>query len=268
MRARTIAIIIISLTAAAIAGVLGWRLWSARVNNSPHVKVDRSVYPVRGIDVSAHNGVIDFSRVAADSVEFVYVKATEGATWRDALFEQNYSAASDAGLRVGAYHYFRFDVPGWRQSVNIINTIGRRHLDLPIAIDVEEWGNATEFTTREVVDNLRSLIEILRQNGREPIIYTNKDGHQRFIRGRFDDVALWICSFSPNPTRDAGAWRLWQHSHVGRVAGIRGPVDLCTYNSPSCESFDSWLQTNPAITSGKVLNNTNTVTNQLRGTSN
>ncbi|MBO5268623.1 MAG: hypothetical protein J6B13_07690 [Muribaculaceae bacterium] len=244
MRARSAAILLIALTATAIALVVGRRAFAPR---EASVEVDHTVFPVRGIDISAHNGNVDFGRVLRDSIDFVYIKATEGATWRDAMFERNYRAARDAGLAVGIYHFFRFDVPGWRQSVNIIGLIGDRHLDLPVAIDVEEWGNPSEFTTDEIIADLRSLVELLRQNGREPIIYTNKNGYYRFVRGHFDDVALWICSFTSPALAERGRWTIWQHSHVGRVDGISGDVDLCTFNSPGHGDYAEWLRANPAI---------------------
>lgn len=244
MKPRTIALFIIALTAAAIAAVMLPRV----LGNAPaEVDVDRETYPVRGIDISAHNGKIDFEKVAADGIEFVFIKATEGGDWRDTAFERNYQAAMDAGLRVGAYHFFRFDVEGWRQSVNIIRALGDRHLDLPVGIDVEEWTNNTDVTTEEVVQNLRSLIELLRQNGREAVIYTNKRGYHRFIRGRFDDVSLWICSFTSPALRDDTRWTVWQHSHVGRVRGIDGPVDLNTYNVPARGSFKTYLDSVPSL---------------------
>lgn len=244
MRARNTAIAIIALTATAIALVVGRRAFTAR---EPDVVLSRLEFPIRGIDISAHNGPVDFMQVLADSIDFVYIKATEGATWRDALFEQNYRAARDAGLAVGIYHFFRFDVPGWRQSVNIIGAIGNRHLDMPVAIDVEEWGNPAQFTTDDIITHLRSLVEMLRQNGREPIIYTNKNGYYRFVRGHFDDVALWICSFTSPPLAERDRWTIWQHSHVGRIRGINGPVDLCTFNTPLHGDYASWLKFNPAI---------------------
>lgn len=244
MKARTIAIILIGITAIAICAVVGQRMLATREAN---VNLNRELYPVRGIDISAHNGQIDFSKVIADSIDFVYIKASEGGTWRDALFEQNYRAATDAGLLVGIYHFFRFDVPGWKQSVNVLSALSGRHLDLPIAIDVEEWGNPGEFTTQEIIENLRSLVELLRQNGREPIIYTNKNGYFRFVRGTFDDVGLWICSFTTPPIPDHERWHLWQHSHIGKVKGIKGPVDLCTFNEPLRGSFEAWIKSNPSI---------------------
>lgn len=239
-----IAVGLVAVTAVAIAAVVGRRAFGGR---EAHVELDRSVYPVRGIDVSAHNGPVDFARVARSGIDFVYIKVTEGATWRDALFEQNYAAATESGLKVGAYHFFRFDVPGWRQSVNVLGAVGLRRLDLPIAIDVEEWGNPGEFTTDEIVANLRSLVELLRRNGREPVIYTNKNGYYRFVRGRFDDVGLWICSFTTPPIAEQKRWTIWQHSHLGRVDGIDGAVDLCTFNTPHCGAFEDYLSENPSI---------------------
>ncbi len=245
MKARNLAIILIVITAVAIAAVMCRRVLSSR---EAHVELDRAEYPIRGIDISAHNGPVDFAKVAADSIGFVYIKASEGATWRDAKFEQNYRAATEAGLRVGVYHFFRFDVEGWRQSVNILRAINGLSPDLPVAIDVEEWGNPGEFTTEEIAASLRSMVELLRQNGREPMIYTNKNGYYRFIRGHFDDVGLWICSFTTPPIADQKRWTIWQHSHIGKVAGINGPVDLCTFNTPRRGSFAAWLATSPAIT--------------------
>ncbi len=243
---RTLAIVIVTVTAVAIAIIVGRQTFGPR---AMEVKLDRNIYTVCGIDISDHNGDINFKKVAASGVKFVYMKATEGATWRDARFETNYNGALAAGLKVGIYHFFRFDVPGWRQSVNIMQAIGNKHLDLPVALDVEEWGNPPDIATNDIVDQLRSLIYMLRRQGREVIIYTNKRGYYRFVRGRFDDVALWICSFTDPAISERSRWTLWQHSHVGRIDGIKGPVDLSTFNIPARGDFDDWLNSHPEISS-------------------
>lgn len=236
--------LIIGITAAAIFVVVAKRVF---VQRPAHVEVDRAVYPMHGIDISAHNGDVDFDSVVAQGVDFVYMKASEGATWRDARFEENYRNAKKAGLEVGAYHFFRFDVPGWKQSVNILRTLQGHHISLPIAIDVEEWGNPADHTTEEVVANLRSMVELLRQNGREPIIYTNKNGYYRFVHNRFDDVGLWICSFTTPPVADQHRWLLWQHSHKGRLGGLNGDVSFDTFNTPAKGSMGQWLESRPAV---------------------
>lgn len=245
MKAGVVARVIVAVVAVAIAVVMGRRMMTS---GDPHVDVDRTVYPVRGIDISGHNGPVDFDRLRRAGIEFVYIKASEGASWRDTLFEVNYRSALASGIAVGVYHFFRFNTEGWRQSVNILRAIDGRRLDLPVAIDVEEWGNPGEHPTDRVVENLRSMVDLLRQSGREVIIYTNKNGYYRFIRGHFfDDVALWICGFTDPPVRDRSRWTIWQHSHRGRVDGVRGNVDLNTFNTPVRGAFADYLASRPSV---------------------
>lgn len=235
--ARAIATALVVITGIAIIAVAAARIMRPRPD---HVDPDRSRFPILGIDISAHNGLIDFTRVAADSVAFVYIKASEGDTFRDAAFVDNHSRARAAGLPVGAYHYFRFDCEGWRQAANFLRAIGNLPVDLPLAIDLEEWRNHPTVPTGEVVVQLHGMVDYLRGAGRDVVIYTNKSGHQRFIRGRFDDVPLWICSFTDPPISRAD-WLLWQHSHKGRIDGVPGPVDLDAFCGDTL-AFRRWLR--------------------------
>lgn len=228
---------LVCFTAVAILAVMGLRMFSPR---EAHIDVPRDRYPVKGIDVSSHNGGdIDFEAVAADSVDFVYIKASEGNTFRDTLFYRNYAGAVRAGLKVGAYHYFRFDCEGWRQGRNLLDAIDRLSFDLPLAIDVEEWGNVRNYTTDDVVRQLTDMVDYLHEYGYKVIIYTNRTGYNRFIRFRLDHIPVWISSFYLRPL-DAH-WTLWQHSHKGRVSGIEGVTDLDTFNGSRVE-WESWLE--------------------------
>jgi lysozyme len=235
-KARIIGFVIIIGTAIAIAVGLYTFYFAPRAS---HIDVDRSRYPVRGIDVSAHNGAIDFERVAADSIDFVVLKASEGETFRDSLFNRNYTAARLAGLKIGAYHFFRFDVEGWRQGVNVAAAVDGMQLDLPIVIDIEEWGNPDNYSTEEIVKQIHAMVDMLSDMGYQTMIYTNKNGYNRFIRFRFKNEPIWVCSFS-NPPLDAH-WDYWQHSHLSEVDGIEGKVDLNTFNG-SREKWLSWLK--------------------------
>lgn len=237
-KAGTIAVIIVSVTALLIAAVMVRRMM---LYGDRHIDVSRARYPVKGIDISSHNGYIDFEAVAADSVDFVYIKASEGETFRDPKFADNYEAARRAGLIVGAYHFFRFDCEGWRQGRNLLSATDGAALRLPLAIDVEEWGNPDIRQTDAIVQNLRTMVDYLRACGHRVIIYTNKNGYRRLVRDRFGDVGLWLCSFSGEPSYGRGAvWTLWQHSHRAAVRGINGDVDLNTFNGTR-EQFLTWL---------------------------
>ena len=233
-RHTAIAIIAVTATLVVAIGLVRW------LREGPaHVDVDRSRYPVMGIDISAHNGVPDFDSLAAAGIDFVYLKASEGVAHRDPAFMRNYLAARRAGLAVGAYHFFRFETDGTRQAANLIDAIGPCRLQLPLVIDVEEWGNPVDPPTEIVVERLESMIAMLRVFYGPVAIYTNKNGEARFLRGRFKDSHLWICSFT-DPPIGRRPWHLWQHSHCGRLPGISGNVDLDTFNG-SREEWEAWL---------------------------
>ena len=157
------------------------------------LELSRDEYPVTGLDLSAHNGDIDFSLLAADSIDFVVLKATEGATFKDPKFHHNYLAARKAGIRnIGAYHFFKFGTDGKMQGINLLNSLVGKTLELPLVIDLEEWTNPKNMHTDSIVVRLQDMIDYLESNGHAVMLYTNKDGYERFVRDRFTDYPLWI----------------------------------------------------------------------------
>lgn len=234
--ARKIAIGIVVATGLMVCGL------ALRRAGSPsrlHVELDREEYPVRGIDLSAHNGVPDFDSIAAAGIDFVYLKASEGVDYRDPAFPRNYLAARRAGLKVGAYHFFRFEGDGPQQAANFLAAIKGCQLQMPAVVDIEEWGNPAEKATEIILERLEGMHAILKVFYGPTAIYTNKTGDARFIRGKFEDTDLWICSFT-NPPLSRRRWHLWQHSHCGEVPGVKGNVDLDTFNG-SRECWEQWL---------------------------
>lgn len=241
-RARILAIAIVAVTAMAVTTIAVLRFMAPK---EAHVEIDRERYPIRGLDLSAHNGVPDFDSIATAGYSFVYLKASEGNTHRDASFMRNYLAAKRAGLKVGAYHFFRFDCDGTHQARNFMEAVAATQLDLPWAIDIEEWGNPADTYTDLIVERLESMRAVVEPEKGRCIVYTNKNGDARFVRGRYDagDKAyaeLWICSFT-DPPLTRRQWTLWQHSHVGRVPGVQGNADLNVFNG-SADKWQQWLE--------------------------
>lgn len=217
--------IIIAGVMAAIALVAAtWFVKTAFFSTQPGVEPDSELYPVRGIDISAHNGAVDFEKVKADGYEFVIIKASEGTDFKDRNFTDNLRRAREAGLNTGAYHFFRFDTDGMMQALNLMHSLRFHNLSFPAVIDIEEWGNPDVIATRDIISNLRNMITTLEANGIDIILYSNKDGYDRFIKGNFDNYPLWISSFSePGPDIN---WSIWQYSHSGKVDGTESKVDL------------------------------------------
>lgn len=188
-------------------------------------------FPVRGIDVSHHQGPIDWSRVAGAGIEFAYLKASEGRDFRDRRFEANWEAAGSAGIARGAYHFFTFCSDGRAQAEHFLRVAPPAPGALIPVADVEFVGNCRSWSDLGAVRvQLRAFLERVQQAwGVRPILYVTPDSHQRVLAGRFRSHPVWLRSVETAPAVDAfGGWLIWQFSETGSVAGIRGPVDLNT----------------------------------------
>ncbi len=204
----------------------------------PSVNVE--AYPVRGIDVSRHNGHIEWDKVAGAGVKFVYIKASEGATVSNPLFEEQYDGARSAGLVVGCYHFFRKNRDGAAQAENFLNTVGTRTFDMPMVIDIEDNDNAGGVPDSVVILQLKAMAASLEQHGAKVMFYTNIDGYKAFVKGRLDDYDLWLGTFrDPDSVRHLGH-RIQQYSHWGTVDGIQGDVDLNIFIGSNSD-WERWL---------------------------
>lgn len=221
-RRHTISIAIYCLLGISLLGFGAW--WGYRRYLSPGIEPSVTIYPTRGLDLSSHNGEVDFNEVRDAGYSFVILKASEGVSFIDKSFHKNYTAAREAGLKVGAYHFFRFDCDGRLQANHFLNTVRDMQFDFPLALDVEESGNPDRHDRQQVIKSLRDAINHLALRGHDPVIYTNKSGYRKFIGSSFADIPLWICSFSDPPGPDR--WYLWQFTHRGTVPGVKGHVDI------------------------------------------
>jgi len=185
-------------------------------------------YPVRGIDVSHHQGEIDWARVAGEGVRFAYLKATEGRDLTDRRFAVNWQAAAAHGVRRGAYHFFTLCSSGAEQAEHFLAVAPPDPDALRPVVDVEFVGNCTKWGDLERVrrDLAAFLAPVERAWGRQPILYVTSDSHARVLAGRFAAHAIWIRSVLREPPPEAyGGWLIWQYSDRGRVAGMAGTVD-------------------------------------------
>ena len=214
------------LGAAALVVLIGaYVVWHFILPHS--VNVDRYRYPVAGIDVSKHNGDIDFEQVSDDDYQFVFIKASEGKTYKDDAFERNYEQAREAGLKVGAYHFFRKNRTAREQADNLLAAIRGKHLDLPLVIDLEDdWGNGATVSRQTAIDRLMEMIDILAGKGYRVMIYTNLDGYEKYYKDLLGDHDLWLCSFTSPDLLPHLPHVIQQFSHEGTVSGIDGNVDL------------------------------------------
>lgn len=213
-----------------------WWAWHTYITTPPYVDPER--FPVRGIDMSAHNGYANLDAAAQAGYEFVWIKASEGRDFKDANFHLNYDKARHAGMKIGAYHFFRFDRDGIDQANNLLQAIGRRPLDLGVAIDVEEHGNAPDVPIDSITARLQVMAEYLNMRGYRVTFYSNRDGCEKYLARDFPGAPLWVCSFTDNSANDD--WDFWQFNHHGKVPGFRSDVDINVFKG-SRDEWERWL---------------------------
>lgn len=211
--------------ALAMLVMVGWERY-AHYRHGYGVTVDRSRFPIAGIDVSNHNGRIDFAEVRDNNYQFVIIKASEGVTHRDKAFARNYRDARKAGLVVGAYHYFNKERNGAEQAENLLSVVKNCQLDLPLAIDVENDDKDDNVSHKVVMQRLKDMVNHLEQRGHRVMIYTNGQGYRQFYQGHLEGCDLWLCSFKDPDRISIRRHCLQQFSHAGRVNGVDGDVDL------------------------------------------
>ena len=176
------------------------------------------------IDVSAHQGRIDWPSVRRDGIDLAYIKATEGRDYVDGRFRVNADDAARSGVQTGAYHFFTLCTPGAEQAEHFRRTVGTPG-PLPPAVDLELAGNcATRPAPADVVRQLDAfLADVERWDGRPVVLYVGKDWKSRYGLPTSADRPGWVRHLLFRP---AGSFAIWQASDAARVDGIDAHVDL------------------------------------------
>lgn len=201
---------------------------------------DRKHYPVRGVDVSSYQGVIDWNMLSSQGIDFAFIKATEGADYIDDRFAENLASAMDTDLKVGAYHFFTVLSSGKAQAENFSRTVPKNANMLPPVVDLEVTAALSLTSVEEFRCELRDFLETVKEYyGRNPIIYTTKDSYAELISGAFDDYDIWYRSvYSPAPK--SVDWTFWQYSNRHRLEGYSGKeryIDMNIFSG----SRDEWI---------------------------
>jgi len=178
-----------------------------------------------GIDVSNHQGVIDWHQVADDDVSFAYIKATEGKDFVDKQFADNWAKSSAAGIPHGAYHFFTLCSSGAEQARNFLKVVPSDPKALPPAVDLEFAGCRSRPDNATVQRELSTFISTVEDRLGKPLVV--------YVLPAFEK----LYPIEPTLQRDqwqrklfrrpAGTdWSLWQASDRAHVDGIDAPVDL------------------------------------------
>lgn len=184
------------------------------------------------IDVSKHNGTIDFAGVKAAGVEGVMLRA--GYTgWgsyslnEDPLFENNYAAAAAAGLHVGAYYYSAADTAerARAEAEFFLDRLSGKTFSLPVAFDVENNERQGGLSVPALTDVACTFCEAVERAGYFVSIYASKHWLETKLDwNRISRYDVWLAQWSEKPSYSK-PFGMWQYTSGGEVEGVAGRVD-------------------------------------------
>lgn len=212
---------VLAFAACALAGFLAYR------GGILAFAYPKSSHPF-GIDVSHHQGQVQWTRLDRSKVAFTYIKASEGGDLRDDAFKANAEGAAQAGMPAGAYHYFTLCRSGAEQADNFLGAIRDAPLKLRPAVDLEYGGNcALRLSPDDFAAELHAFLERLENAGYAPILYVTKPFYDAYLdQPVFAAYPLWLRDlFSPLSTPPGRRVLIWQFANRAQLAGISGPVD-------------------------------------------
>ncbi|NLJ31477.1 MAG: LysM peptidoglycan-binding domain-containing protein [Clostridiales bacterium] len=188
------------------------------------------MFAVNGIDVSHHQGDIDFARVKAAGVKFAMIRAGYGwenqSEQTDRKFYRNYKMATDVGLPCGSYHYSYATTPqeAEKEADFFLNIVKGCKFGYPVAFDMEDKTQANLGRSR-LSDIAVAFCDKVEKAGYYVCVYSNLD----WIRNRLDmqrlkRFDLWFARYNDKPGYEGMG--MWQYSSSGKVDGIAANVDM------------------------------------------
>src|SRR5512145_1643300 len=158
------------------------------------VSPSKEQYPVRGLDVSGHQGEIRWDVAAREGYRFVFIKATEGGDFKDRYFLENWRNSRANGFLAGAYHFFTLCRTGKEQADNFIESVPQSDHSLPPVVDLEYTGNCTSRPpVTDVKKEIRDFLERIEKHyGKRPVLYLTYEFREKYIGDDFNDYPVWI----------------------------------------------------------------------------
>lgn len=205
-----------------------------------------------GIDISQFQGnEIEFLDKQKDQLAFVICKATEGITYTDPDFKQNWTVIPQKGFIRGAYHFYRTkDNPSLQAKnyINAINDLGKN--DLPPIVDLEGGGidksQSVELVQRSL---LAFLEEVENELKRTPMIYTDPATGNKYLNNSvFATYPLWVADYTESMTPtvphawENGKWMIWQKTSDYLIDGKKNDYDQ--FNGSITDLVDFIKKTN------------------------
>jgi len=206
-------------------------------NNLTYYLEDEKITSKFGIDVSAHQGAIDWQTVKNSGVEFAMIRLgyrgySGGKIVIDEYFERNLQGAQAAGIDVGVYFYSQAITTeeAVEEAQTVLSVLGDRELTYPVVYDWEivttDIARTDNVSVKTLTDCSIAFCECIKQAGRTPMIYQNKrTSLLKLDLPELTDYDFWLAEYNDKATYYYN-YQMWQFASDGSVPGISGDVDV------------------------------------------
>ncbi len=190
-----------------------------------------------GIDVSRHQGQIDWERVREQGVEFAFLRigyrgyGEEGKIRLDERFYENLEGAQGAGIDVGVYFFSQAvnEEEALEEAGFVLDALNGCELQLPVVYDPEsildDVARTDDVSGEQFTKNTVVFCDTIKENGYEPMIYSNMLWEAfKFDLGRLTDIPVWYADYEAFP-QTPYHFVFWQYTNEGHMEGIEGEMD-------------------------------------------
>ena len=187
---------------------------------------------LKGIDVSEHQGSINWSQVKASDVQFAMIRGGYGRNNVDKYFHANAKGATAAGIPIGMYWFsYALNVDMARNEAKYAVALAKQYkITWPIAFDLEydtvsyAAKNGVTITKNMATQMAKAFCEEIKASGYTPMNYTNPDYLNRYFDRSQLPYDVWLAQYASQPS--ISDMSIWQYSSSGSVPGISGRCDM------------------------------------------
>ncbi|WP_294975103.1 GH25 family lysozyme [uncultured Leuconostoc sp.] len=167
-------------------------------------------FSVQGVAVNQTSGYVDYSNLASNGIDYVYLRATTGTNFVDDSYESSYNRARSAQLKVGSIQVYDANVDASTQAQYFIDNVGNRVGQLPIAFYVTD----NQIDTQASIDRLATLIQILKTHyNRSTVIYTTPSVKNK-LKSTISDTKYWLIDTSTTNKSNANQFIQYSEDHT------------------------------------------------------
>lgn len=218
------------------------------LNGSKYFDSVRNLGKPIGIDISRRNQIYDQSKIKQYGLSFVFIKATEGNTYKDSGYKNNWAIAKKSNFLSGAYHYFEIGTDPVEQANNFMNSVKLTNGDLPPILNLYAFENHHKIPDTTTINNIRIFLdEVTIHYGTKPIVFISNESADLLFRGDYSRYLLWINQpnagiYSPKKPKSWKNWSFWQFSTTENLDGILTQADQSNERFIDVNQFNGSFQ--------------------------